>query len=66
MIAFRGATAWEAQIGRLWVRIKFPRYWLWNAVRAGYYRRHGPIPGNGAPRTVLFAWPGSIGWETES
>lgn len=26
-VAFRGATAWEAQVGRAWVRINFPRFW---------------------------------------
>lgn len=26
-IAFRGATAWEAQLGRAWIRILFPRFW---------------------------------------
>ena len=28
-IAFVGATRYEAQIGRLWITVARPRFWVW-------------------------------------
>lgn len=27
LVAFRGATAWEAQVGRVWFFLRYPRFW---------------------------------------
>ena len=27
-VAFKGTTMWEAQIGRVWFAVRFPRFWL--------------------------------------
>lgn len=42
-----GATAWEAQLGPIWVGLNYPRFWL-----------YGRTPGYG--RTWLFSWPGFV------
>lgn len=42
-----GATAWEWQWGRVWVHIRYPRFWL-----------HGRTPGYG--RTWLYNAPGFV------
>ena len=62
MIYFRGATAWEMAIGRLWVRIHFPRYWLYSRARSVFFRHHR-FALAGPQRGWLYAWPGAIGWE---
>lgn len=43
MGAFKGATAWEAYIGRLWITILLPSYWpyakqLRGLIRIGWGR----------------------------
>lgn len=69
--AFRGATSWEAQIGRLWVRINFPQYWLFSRKRADFFRRTKGVSFvnfravMGPPRGWLFNRPGSIGWDND-
>lgn len=45
----RYATAWEAQIGRLWFGLLYPRFWLF-----------GRTPGYG--RTWLYNWSVFIRW----
>lgn len=44
----RYATSWDLQIGRLWLSLRFPYYWL-------YGRK--PIRDE---RTWFFNWPGFI------
>jgi hypothetical protein len=36
LIAFRGATCWEAQIGPLWITVPYPRF-----LRVGCWPRIG-------------------------
>lgn len=45
MTAFRGATAYEMQIGPLWLKLLRPAYWcrgnLWRLVTLGWSSKEG-------------------------
>lgn len=47
MIVFKGATMWEAQVGRIWIALRFPRFWLFGRTK-------------GYGRTWLYNWPGFV------
>ena len=49
LIAFRGATAWEAYFGPAWIRILYPRFWHSNSY---FFGRH-------------WIWPVSVGWDND-
>lgn len=37
LLYMTGACAWEAQLGRIWLRICFPRYWRTSYILRLYF-----------------------------
>lgn len=59
------ATSFEVQIGRVWISLTYPQYWLYSRNRAKFLtdpdnrawsKRCSPTPS----RSWLFAWPGFV------